>query len=530
MAPRYPNRRIELPPHAPARQFPDPGYKLDMHRSLPLAIGTSTLALLAASPAANAASFQCDASALRVTVATAPAQEPITANRGAATCAPQEAGGALPATPLAVAGGALFARTTFTGADTLSQVAGASAGLGELSVALPLPALPALDLSALPGGGVLAVPGIGTVDIRPALAALIAPSGPLLALQGVTAEASASCQAGSPSVTGTSRLGALSVLGTKLSTTDAADRNLGLDSQSIDPSDIDISKALAPAGDLALLQATLQPILDTLPNVEVPAIALRVRTTPGAQIVAGEKLTRRALQIQIELGGMALLDAVVGEATVDATGVSCGSLAAAALGLGPGKSACTTRRLTLIDVVQRGNKVKLQGAADPRRFAGSSVRIVSRWNGKTITTRKVAKSGLFSATLKLPPRAIRHTNRARYQAVIGHERSLSLKLDRRMIVTAVRKAGTRKVTLSGRVSRPLGTPVQEISVTRRISCGNVRVVARFKPDSNGRFKVTLKAPRTDRVYTFRFRTKVRYSTAFTRLFRTYTLPQYVVGS
>jgi hypothetical protein len=99
-----------------------------------------------------------------------------------------------------------------------------------------------------------------------------------------------------------------------------------------------------------------------------------------------------------------------------------------------------------------------------------------------------------------------------------------------MIVTAVRSAGTRKVTLSGRVSRPLGTPVQEISVTRRISCGDVRVVARFKPDSSGRFKVTLKAPRTDRVYTFRFRTKVRYSVAFPRLFRTYTLPQYVVGS
>jgi hypothetical protein len=501
-----------------------------MHRSLPLAIGTSMLVLLAASPPAKAASFQCDASALRVTVATAPAVEPISANHGAPACTAQEAGGALPATPLAVSGGALFARTTFTGgADPLSQVAGASAGLGALSVALPLPALPALDLSALPGGGVLAVPGIGSVDLRPALAALIAPSGPLLALQGVTAEARASCQAGSASVTGASRLGELSVLGTKLSTTDAVDRNLGLDSQSIDPSDIDISKVLAPAGDLTLLQATLQPILDTLPNVEVPAIALRVRTTPGAQVVAGDKLTRRALQIQIELGGTSLLDAVVGEATVDATGVSCGSLAAAALGLGP-KSACTTRRLTLIDVVQRGSKVKLQGAADPRRFAGKNVRIISRWNGKTVSSLKVAKSGLFTATLKLPPSAVRHTNRARYQAVIGKERSLSLKLDRRMIVTTVRTAATRKVTLSGRVSRPLGTPVQEISVTRRISCGNVRVVARFKPDSSGRFKVTLKAPRTDRVYTFRFRTKVRYSTAYPRLFRTYTLPQYVVGS
>jgi len=99
-----------------------------------------------------------------------------------------------------------------------------------------------------------------------------------------------------------------------------------------------------------------------------------------------------------------------------------------------------------------------------------------------------------------------------------------------MIVTAVRNTGTRRVTLSGRISRPLGVPIQEVSVTRRIACGDVRVVARFKPDSRGRFKVTLKGPRTDRVYTFRFRSKVRYSTAFDRLYRTYTLPQYVVGT
>ena len=51
-----------------------------------------------------------------------------------------------------------------------------------------------------------------------------------------------------------------------------------------------------------------------------------------------------------------------------------------------------------------------------------------------------------------------------------------------------------------------------------------------RPAANGRFEVTLKAPRPDRVYTFRFRTKVRHSTAFTKLFRTYTLPQYVVGT
>jgi hypothetical protein len=57
----------------------------------------------------------------------------------------------------------------------------------------------------------------------------------------------------------------------------------------------------------------------------------------------------------------------------------------------------------------------------------------------------------------------------------------------------------------------VGSPLQEVSVTRRISCGNVRVVARFKPDAHGRFKVTLKGARTGRVYVYRFRTKVRTS-------------------
>lgn len=496
-----------------------------MHRFLPIVLGALLLTLLAGAPA-RAAAFQCDASALRATVATAPPIEPLTANRGAAACATTGAGGALPATPLPVTGGALFARTTFTGATSLSQVAGASAGLADLNVGPQLPALPAPDLSALPGGGLLNVPGIGQVDIRPALNALVAPAGPLLQVSGVTAEATARCRAGSPDLVGGSRLAALSVLGVRLSTTEPTERTVSaLASTTIDPSNIDISKVLAPAVDLSVLQASLQPILDTLPTLEVPATLAQLKVTPGAEVRSGDKLTRRALQVTITLAGQPLLDAVVGEATVDATGVSCGSVAAAALGLG-----CTTRRLTLIDVVQHGRRVALRGAADPRRFAGQTVRIVSRWNGRTVARPKVAKGGLFTASLQLPPGSLRHTNRARYQAIIGAERSLSLKLDRRMIVSGARTAGTRKVTLSGRISRPLGTPVQEISVTRRVACGDVRVVARFKPDSRGRFKVTLKAPRPDRVYTFRFRTKVRYSTAYARLFRTYTLPQYVVGT
>ncbi|HEY6892115.1 MAG TPA: hypothetical protein VI300_30205 [Solirubrobacter sp.] len=491
-----------------------------MHRSVPIVLGVLSLAVLAPT-SARAATFQCDASALRLTVAAAPAQEPVTANRGAASCAPADAGGALPATPLPATGGALHARTNLTGTEPLSQVATASAGIGELDLSPTLPA------PQLPGGNVISVPGIGPVDLGPALAALAVPAGPLLSIKGVTADASASCQAGTPALTGASRIGALSVLGTALSTTDAVDRNLTLDSRTLDPSNIDLAKVLAPAGvDLT----ALRPILDTLPDLQVPAIALRVRTTPGEQLVTGDKLTRRALHVSVELAGTPVLDAVVGEATVDATGVSCGSIAAAALGLGANKPGCTTRSLTLIDAVRKGSRVFLQGAADPRRFAGKTVRIRSLWNHRTVATLKVPKSGLFTTYSKLPPASLRHTNAARYRAYVGNEKSLGLKLERRMIVTGTRKAGTRKVTLSGRISRPLATPVQTVTVTRQVSCGKQSVVARFKPAGDGRFKVTLAAPRADRVYTFRFRSRVRFSRAYPTLYQTFTLPQYVVGT
>ena len=56
--------------------------------------------LLAPAGAHAAVPYKCDSSALRLTLATAPAVEPITANQGGAQCANQTAGGALPATPL----------------------------------------------------------------------------------------------------------------------------------------------------------------------------------------------------------------------------------------------------------------------------------------------------------------------------------------------------------------------------------------------------------------------------------------------
>jgi hypothetical protein len=210
---------------------------------------------------------------------------------------------------------------------------------------------------------------------------------------------------------------------------------------------------------------------------------------------------------------------VLGEATVNSAGVSCGSIAAAALG-------CTKRKLTLIDVVRHGNRVSVLGAADARRYSGRKVDLVLSWNRKTVAHPTVGQDGLFRAELKLPPSRLRRTNRARYEAHLAGERSLNLKLVRRMFIDGVQTKG-RRITISGHVTRPLASPRQTITVTRRVSCGRVEVAKRFKPRPDGTFKVTLTGAKTQRVATFRFRTKVRFDYLDKKLHPTFTLPRYI---
>jgi hypothetical protein len=198
--------------------------------------------------------------------------------------------------------------------------------------------------------------------------------------------------------------------------------------------------------------------------------------------------------------------------------VSCGGVADLAL-------ECTARRIVLIDVRIRHGRVHLRGAAD-RRFAGRRIRIRSTWNGRTVARPRLRRSGLFSATAKLPPRALRRTNRARYRASIAHQRSLRLKLVRRMHVTRTSRHG-RTVRITGRVTRPLASPRRTIEVKRRVSCGRWRVVKRFRPHADGRFSVRLRAPRAGQAAAYRMSTKVRKYTWLDRLYPTFTLPRYV---
>jgi hypothetical protein len=176
-------------------------------------------------------------------------------------------------------------------------------------------------------------------------------------------------------------------------------------------------------------------------------------------------------------------------------------------------------------VLRSNGKVRLFGAAS-RRFAGRRVTLRFLATGKVVARPVVRRTGLFAATVELPRRRLRATNRARYRAEIAKQKSLRLKLVRRMIVSGTSVKG-RKVTIAGRVVRPLGAPIQPVVVKRRLSCGRYRVVKRFTPPASGQFRITLDGPPSRQAAAYRLQTRVRKFSSNPKLFPTFTLPRYV---
>lgn len=187
---------------------------------------------------------------------------------------------------------------------------------------------------------------------------------------------------------------------------------------------------------------------------------------------------------------------------------------------------CTRHEITLIDVLRRGRRVQLLGAA-ATRLAGRTVTITLLASHKRVATAVVRSDGFFGTTAALPPRGVRLTNRARYRASIGRVHSAYLKLTRRMLVQSISsKAG--KVTLSGQVIRPLAQPVAAVLIRRRKSCSSTVIVKRVKPRRNGTFKVTVPAPAGARAALYLATTVVRQSARNRKTYPTSTLPRVVV--
>lgn len=417
---------------------------------------------------------------------------------------------------------------------TSDQGVFAGAGLADLSVgSLPiqLPDIPIPDALkqiqvSLPG---FPVP-VATVDLTPAIDAIrTLPSKNLLDAGALYSNVVGTCQDGKPVITGASRVLNASVLGLPVDASKTVDSAINLvDTSSIalDTLDLSLAKVTLLGGTLnvgtgAVLNA-LKPILATLPPLQIPPSLARVKLTASSQEMVDGLLVQRALRAQISLAGTSLADLSIGEAAVGA-GTACAPAGppdapAAAL-------ECTKRKLALIDVLERGKRVRLFGAAD-KSLVGKTVKIVFQATGKTVARVKVRRNGGFTTTAPLPPANVRFTNRARYIARAGNERSLNLKLHRRMLVDKVSSLKGR-VRISGHITQPLADPVKTVTLKRRVTCKTLEVVKRFKPQANGRFTVTVKSPKNLAATVYRLQTRVRTSTTSPKLYPTFTLPRAV---
>lgn len=514
-----------------------------------LAAVTTAVAFGSASPA-SAASWTCEASSLRASVLPAlgvPALEPLTANKGAATCATAKTPTASPL-PAPLSGllqpNLLFAETSITGPEGNpgAQTVTASGGLADVRLGLPLPALtqlsgvieriPAVEVP-LPLGSLglplLGLPSKISLDLRPALRALALGNVELLRIRAGAAFAKASCTDGKLALDGSSQVAGISLLGQDVALNGALETTLNvLGGQSIDPSLLDVTKISLPAGILPevlpALQAALKPLLDTLPSIALPEALARVRITPAQQIKTANALTQNALAVTVDLAGTRIVDLNLGQAKVGANDIQCATVVKSA---SQAALQCTSRRIVLTDVLQKNGRVRLTGAAD-KRFVGKTVDIhfvPPFGSGPRVARAKVDKNGNFATTAPLPAKAVRGTNNARYQARLGKERSLRLKLQRRMTVQTV-KVASGKVRIAGKVSRPFNAG-QTIEVRERISCQKWKLVRRIKPSKDGSWSTTLNAPSSQLAGTYRFATKVRKNTRNKKTYPTFTLPRYV---
>jgi hypothetical protein len=183
---------------------------------------------------------------------------------------------------------------------------------------------------------------------------------------------------------------------------------------------------------------------------------------------------------------------------------------------------CSRHPLVLNDVLIHGSHVALEGSA-AKSLVGKRVKIVFDGARQPVATATVAADGQFSTTAPLPPARLRDSNNARYTAESGGQRSLDLKLTRRVELEPPKfAAGT--VTLVGQVVPPLAKPVASVAVQQQLECGKTTIVKRFTPSAGGRFRVTVAVPAAAKAGIYRLTSAVAVKPGSKRAFATYSLP------
>ncbi|MCW2959403.1 MAG: hypothetical protein JWP18_2206, partial [Solirubrobacterales bacterium] len=463
------------------------------------ATAIASAGLVAAQDAAAATgSFSCSAAAISGTVL-GQAITPVAGAGGDGPCQTADGTSAF-TTPL---GGSAIAKTLLSGAtgDVGAQRATSTAGVQGLAVGGLSSLLPALPAASLPAGlsaleiplpvvapvisgvtgvtgvtgslggllgGVTGTTGTGTgsttgsllpskitVDALDAVKALVPagalPNLDLLKLDGLTSTATAACQAGTAVLRGVTDIAGLQSLGQPLPVDQAVSRVVALaDPQNIPVGGLDLSLVKLPAGLRfddpvvgTVLQTAVRTVLASLPPITIPAVVGEVKVTPASTEDDGTTLLQRGPRVTVTALGRELADVTLGSARVSALGVDCGLPVAAPAAIAPASQLavqCAKRRVTLVDVAERPQWVSLLGAAAASEV-GSKVSIVYTKTGKVVSTATVRDSGFFRAKAPLPPKAERDDNDARYMAVIENDRSMSLKLQRRMRISRMSNRG-----------------------------------------------------------------------------------------
>lgn len=532
--------------------------------------------LVAAQDAAAATgSFGCSATAVSGTVL----GQPISPVAGAGGDGPCQTADGSSSLGLPLAGGALAKTLLAGGNDVTAQRATSTAGVQSLQLgglqsllpALPAPELPSglssLEVplpvvapvvsgatgtvgsllggvtggTGLPTGSLL--PSKITVDALEAVKALVPaaalPNLDVLKLDGLTSTANAVCQAGKPLLTGVTDLAGLQSLGQSLPTnpTQVVDRAVSLvKGGQIPLSGLDLSLVRLPAGLSfddpvvgSVLQTAVRSVLSQLPPITIPAVVGQVQVTPSSTEDDGDSLVQHGPRVTVTALGRTLADVSLGSARVSAAGVDCGDLVPAlSPEIQPASQLavqCARRAVTLIDVAERPDHVTLLGAAAATEV-GKTVDIVSTKTGKVVSHATVRDSGFFRASAPLPPKAQRDDNDTRYMAVLGKDKSMSLKLQRRMRISRMSNRGTH-ILMVGKIVGPL-VPGQKIVVRRRESCTKDVIVKTFTPTKPGSFTLNLPLPSEGQAAVYRATTMVPSATGDSgKTFPTFTLPGYV---
>lgn len=453
----------------------------------------AALVLAAGSPAPAAGEgWACSASALSLTAE-------------AAACADDErrAGPAHAAT--AVRAGSVAAA---------AGVAPLRAGrLRDLALPAPLDVPAALGAVEVPlGGRGLALDRV-VADVRPAvLAARALPDVELLRADAVSALAGGTCRDGAPVLSGASSVTGLRVLGRPLPADRAATHAVALlDASALDLGTLDLAPVVLPevldtAAARPVVEGALRQVLAGLPDLALPAVVASVDVVPSSQRRSATALTQTTLGVRARVLGTTVLELVAAGAAVAAAPGTCAE---------PAILRCTVRRLVLSDVSRHGDRVRLTGVADPA-LEGELVELVTA--GDVAARAVVGPGGRFAATAARPARAD-----ARFVARIGRERSMALKVTRRMVVEAVRTQASR-VVVRGRVVGPFARPMEPVVVQRRLGCDRWRTVAEVLPGAAGGFRAEVVVPLNAGDVVVRTTTRVRRSTRNDRTYPTATLP------